>query len=80
MEWSMEETFLISQLTHFSPVSHFHTPWKRQKTFSCDTGLKWVKNDMRTYNIGKIITGKGDYYKISCLLGYPYFKKVNRKT
>ena len=37
-------------LTHFSPVSHFYTPWKRQKikgflTFSggkkCDTGLKW---------------------------------------
>ena len=20
-------------LTHFSPVSHFYTPWKRQKTF-----------------------------------------------
>ena len=22
-----------SVLTHFSPVSHFYTPWKRQKTF-----------------------------------------------
>ena len=22
----------ISGLTHFSPVSHFYTPWKRQKT------------------------------------------------
>ena len=21
------------ELTHFSPVSHFYTPWKRQKTF-----------------------------------------------
>ena len=36
-------------LTHFSPVSHFYTPWKRQKTkgfqgvLKCDTGLKWVK-------------------------------------
>ena len=25
-------------LTHFSPVSHFYTTWKRQKT----KGLKWV--------------------------------------
>ena len=25
-------------LTHFSPVSHFYTPWKRQKT----KALKWV--------------------------------------
>ena len=40
-------------LTHFSPVSHFYTPWKRQKIFGFltfqgvqkhDTGLKWVKN------------------------------------
>ena len=23
----------LSLLTHFSPVSHFCTPWKRQKTF-----------------------------------------------
>ena len=41
----------IAPLTHFSPLSHFYTPWKRQKTegFSdvftgyrneCDTGLK----------------------------------------
>ena len=42
-------------LTHFSPVSHFYTPWKRQKTFCfltfsggieiwhC-TALKWVKH------------------------------------
>ena len=22
-----------NSLTHFSPVSHFYTPWKRQKTF-----------------------------------------------
>ena len=22
-----------AHLTHFSPVSHFYTPWKRQKTF-----------------------------------------------
>ena len=25
-------------LTHFSPVSHFYTPWKRQKT------LRWSRN------------------------------------
>ena len=24
-------------------MSHFYTPWKRQKTF--DTGLKWVKEE-----------------------------------
>ena len=22
----------MKQLTHFSPVSHFYTPWKSQKT------------------------------------------------
>ena len=25
--------FLMFSLTHFSSVSHFYTPWKRQKTF-----------------------------------------------
>ena len=25
--------YFIDNLTHFSPVSHFYTPWKRQKTF-----------------------------------------------
>ena len=24
---------LITFLTHFSPVPHFYTPWKRQKTY-----------------------------------------------
>ena len=24
---------VMLNLTHFSPVSHFYTPWKRQKTF-----------------------------------------------
>ena len=24
---------LFIALTHFSPVSHFYTPWKRQKTY-----------------------------------------------
>ena len=23
----------LAMLTHFSPVSHFHTPWKPQKPF-----------------------------------------------
>ena len=23
-----------NSLTHVSPVSHFYTPWKRQKTFT----------------------------------------------
>ena len=27
------DTDLTDELTHFSPVSHFCTPWKRQKTF-----------------------------------------------
>ena len=65
----MEETFLISQLALLYPL----------KT-ECDTGLKWVNNNMRTYNIGNTITGQGNYYKISCLVDYPYFKKVNKKT
>ena len=30
-------------LTHFSPMSYFYTPWKRQKTYG-DIGLKWVKS------------------------------------
>ena len=36
-------------LTHFSPVSHFYTPWKPlvfwrfQGVQKYDTGLKWVK-------------------------------------
>ena len=25
---------LSKLLTHFSPMSHFYTPWKRQKTYS----------------------------------------------
>ena len=42
----------LNSLTHFSPVSHFYTPWKRQKNLvfwrfqgvkKCDTGLKWLK-------------------------------------
>ena len=39
----------IDKLTHFSPVPHFYTPWKRQKTFGFLTfsgGLemwRWTK-------------------------------------
>ena len=33
----------VESLTHFSRVSHFCTPWKRQKTLV--TELKWVNND-----------------------------------
>ena len=38
----------VNSLTHFSPMSHFYTSWKRQKTYfqgvwKCDIGLKWVK-------------------------------------
>ena len=38
-------------LTHFSPVSHFYTPWKRQKTFGFLTFSwsiemwRWTKMD-----------------------------------
>ena len=36
--------FCVSLFTHFSPMSHFYTPWKRfQEVSKCDTGLKWVK-------------------------------------
>ena len=47
--WTIQ---FFATLTHFSPMSHFYTPWKRQKTFcfltfsggiEYDTGLKWVK-------------------------------------
>ena len=30
-EYQTSEMSLV--LTHFSPVSHFYTPWKRQKTY-----------------------------------------------
>ena len=42
----------VWHLTHFSPMFHFYTPWKRQKTLDFLTfsvvkkwnnGLKWVK-------------------------------------
>ena len=29
-------------LTHFSPVSHFYTPWKRQKTFGAFLNLLFM--------------------------------------
>ena len=41
----------IYSLTHFSPVSHFYTPWKRQRTFGFLTfsgGIemwRWTKMD-----------------------------------
>ena len=44
---------LVPELTHFSPVSHVYTPWKRQGVWKCDTGLKWVnflKNLAISYN------------------------------
>ena len=33
-----------------------------------------IKNDLKTYNIGKIATSEDDDYKTGCLLDYPYFK------
>ena len=45
----------MTVLTHFSPVSHFYTPWKRQKTFGQKTfGLKWVK-DMKISYVQNLI-------------------------
>ena len=53
-------------LTHLSPVSHFYTPWKSQKTWrvqgvsKCDTGL----NGLKVTEIWKVIvfpTCKGRY-------------------
>ena len=38
-EYMLNVTARNVLLAHFSPVSHFYTPWKRQKTFG-DTGLK----------------------------------------
>ena len=32
-------------LTHFSPVSHFYTPWKRQKTLGGIEMWHWTKMD-----------------------------------
>ena len=34
----------LRSLTHFSPVSHFYTPWKRQKTTSFLTFLGGYRN------------------------------------
>ena len=36
---------------------------------------KPVKNDLRTNNIWKILTGEVDDYRTGCLLDYPYFKR-----
>ena len=33
-----------------------------------------IKNDLKTYNIGKIATSENDDYTTGCLLDYPYFK------
>ena len=59
-------------LTHFSPVSHFYTPWKRQ---NCDTGLKWVNRTLNSFdsnidkeNLFNIATGKAVSYDVSNLL------------
>ena len=34
---------IITRLTHLSPVSHFYTPWKRQKTKGIIKGIKSTK-------------------------------------
>ena len=31
--------FMIIMLTHFSPISHFYAPWKRQKTICLTLGF-----------------------------------------
>ena len=33
-----------------------------------------IKNDLKTYNIGKIATSEDDDYTTGCLLDYSYFK------
>ena len=33
-----------------------------------------IKNDLKTYNIGKIATSEDDDYTTGCLLDYPNFK------
>ena len=30
---NIQLSYIENQLTHFRPVSHFYTPWKRQKIF-----------------------------------------------
>ena len=30
---NFEHVFVEREITHFSPVSHFYIPWKRQTTF-----------------------------------------------
>ena len=38
-----------------------------------------IKNYLRTYdNIQKVTIDQGDDYTASCLLDYPYFKKIIR--
>ena len=63
-----------SSLTHFNPVSHFYTPWKRQKTFGFLTfsgGMEmwhWTKNGLAkvinplTYSIYSLFLLK--YYQL----------------
>ena len=61
----------LSFLTHFSPVSHFNTPRRRQKKFGfmtfsggykCDTGLKSV-NEGKGYQVIQTIKNLSLKYK-----------------
>ena len=41
---NLQENAKKCSLTHFSPVSHFYTPWKRQKTFGFSDVFRGYRN------------------------------------
>ena len=64
-------------LTHFSPVPHFYTPWKRHKTKGWDVGIGMLKklNNHLQYNAALAITGaiwESSKDKLYQKLGFKY--------
>ena len=54
------------QLTHFSPVSHFYSPWKGQKTF----GFSWIESLFSTktaWNTAKHFSERSLLFELCCI-------------
>ena len=45
------ETSSLPSLTHFSPMSHFYSPWKRQKTKGGTKMWHWTKIGFKYYSL-----------------------------
>ena len=73
-------TKIKTELTHFSSMSHFYTPWKRQKTLvlwrfqglqKCGIELKWVNVCNKWVRL---------YYPIKCCFFLLFVLPSSRKT